>query len=65
MYIYNSVFNQVILQSRHAFIDLNITSQCNAGDIINPWSTELYNLNFQSLKVVSRYRDPQLEVTEN
>ena len=28
-------------------------------------STELFNLNFQSLEVVSRYRDPQLQVTEN
>ena len=32
---------------------------------INPWSTELFNLNFQSLEVVSRYRDTQLRVTEN
>ena len=32
---------------------------------INPWSTEIRNLNFQSLAVVSRYRDPQLQVTEN
>ena len=31
----------------------------------NPQSTELFNLNFQSLEVVSRYRDPQLQVTEN
>ena len=33
--------------------------------IINPWSTEPRNLNFQPLEVVSRYRDPQLHVTEN
>ena len=26
----------------------------------NPWGTELFNLNLQSLEVVSRYRDPQL-----
>ena len=25
----------------------------------------MFNLNFQSLEVVSRYRDPQLQVTEN
>ena len=25
----------------------------------------LFNFNFQSLKVVSRYRDPQFQVTEN
>ena len=28
-------------------------------------STGLFNLNFQSLEVVSRYRDTQLQVTEN
>ena len=33
--------------------------------MLNPQSTELFNLNFRSLKVVSRYRDPQLQVTEN
>ena len=32
---------------------------------INLQSTELFNFNFQSLKVVSRKRDPQLQVTEN
>ena len=32
---------------------------------INPWSAKLDNLNFHSLKVVSRYRDPQLQVGEN
>ena len=31
---------------------------------VNPWSTEIFNSNFQSLEVVSRYRDPQLQVTE-
>ena len=33
--------------------------------ILNPRSTELFNVNFLSLEVVSRYRDPQLQVTEN
>ena len=32
---------------------------------LNPYSTELFNLNFRSLEAVSRYRDPQLQVTEN
>ena len=31
----------------------------------NPHSIELFNLNFQSLEVVSRYRDQQLQVAEN
>ena len=26
----------------------------------NPYRTEIFNLNFQSLEVVSRYRDTQL-----
>ena len=33
--------------------------------IVNPESTELFNLNFRSPEVVSRYRDTQLRVTEN
>ena len=37
----------------------------NYDSNINPWSTELCNLNFQSLEVVSRYHDTQLQVTEN
>ena len=32
---------------------------------LNPKSTELNNLNFHPLEVVSRYRDPQLQVGEN
>ena len=32
---------------------------------MNPWSTELSNLNFQPPEIVSRYRNPQLQVTEN
>ena len=29
------------------------------------WNTDYFNLIFQSLEVVSRYRDTQLQVTEN
>ena len=32
---------------------------------INPLAAKLLNWNFQSLEVVSRWRDPQLQVTEN
>ena len=32
---------------------------------VNPYSTDLRNFNFQPREVVSRYRDPQLQVTEN
>ena len=31
----------------------------------NLQSTDPFDLNFQSLEVVSRYRDTQLQVTEN
>ena len=32
--------------------------------LVNPSSTEIFALNFQSLEVVSRYRDTQLQVTK-
>ena len=32
---------------------------------LNPWSTELRNLNFQPLEVVNRGSKTQLQVTEN
>ena len=31
----------------------------------NPLTAKLFNLNFPSLEVVSRWRDPQLQVSEN
>ena len=34
-------------------------------DVINPYPAELIYLNFQTLEVVSRYRDPQPQVIEN
>ena len=33
--------------------------------LFNPLTDKLNNLNFHPLKVVSRYRDPQLQVGEN
>ena len=35
------------------------------GPVYQSLRSELVNLNFQSLEIVSRYRDPQLQVTEN
>ena len=32
---------------------------------INPYPAKVNNFNFQPLEVVSRYRDPQLQVAEN
>ena len=34
------------------------------GFNVNPLSAKLNNLNFHPLEVVSRYRDPQLQVGE-
>ena len=33
--------------------------------IFNPLAAKLFNLNFHPLGVVSRWRDPQLQVSEN
>ena len=35
------------------------------NQIINPCPAKLIYLNFHPLEVVSRYRDPQLQVAEN
>ena len=32
---------------------------------LNPLTAKLFNLNFHPLEVVSRWRDPQLQVSEN
>ena len=32
---------------------------------INPLTAKLFNLNFHPLEAVSRWRDPQLQVSEN
>ena len=32
---------------------------------INPLTAKLFNLNFHPLEVVARWRDPQLQVSEN
>ena len=34
-------------------------------ELLNLYPAQLIYLNFQPLEVVSRYRDPQLQVTEN
>ena len=39
--------------------------RCQKQQILNHQSTEIFNWNFQSLKVVSLYCDPQLQVTKN
>ena len=36
-----------------------------APNCINPLTAKLFNLNFHPFEVVSRWRDPQLQVSEN
>ena len=33
--------------------------------LLNPLTAKLFNLNFHPLEIVSRWRDPQLQVSEN
>ena len=40
----------------------NITKM---NDLIHPLTAKFFNLNFHLLEVVSRWRDPQLRVSEN
>ena len=35
------------------------------GNVFNPLTAKSFNLNFHPLEVVSRWRDPQLQVSEN
>ena len=49
------------LNFRYKFLFLSV--MCNG--IFNPLTAKLLNLNFHPLEVVSRWRDPQLQVSEN
>ena len=45
---------------------LNITNMCKVSSKwYFPLAAKLFNSNFHSLEVVSRWRDPQLQVSEN
>ena len=35
------------------------------NEVFNPLTAKLFNCNFHPLEVVSRWRDPQLQVSEN
>ena len=37
----------------------------NVKQYFNPLTAKLFNLDFHPLEVVSRWRDPQLQVSEN
>ena len=47
-------------------IFINMVIFCNFDTLsFNPLTAKLFNWNFYSLEVVSRWRDPQLQVNEN
>ena len=45
------------------FLSSNVSSHTSDA-MISPYNAKLTNLNFRSLEVVSRYRDPQLQAGE-
>ena len=58
--IFYTVANTLILSyafSKYMLLNIKIS-------VINPLTAKLFNLNFHSLEVVSRWRDPQLQVSE-
>ena len=50
--------------SARVIVNRNL-SLCDALYIFNLLTAKLFNLNFHPLEVVSRWRDPQLQVSEN
>ena len=76
--IFNLNFQSLEVVSRYRDTQLQVTKICVICELqvtiymsisrLDPYFTfnnEIFNLNFQSLEVVSRYRDTQLQVTEN
>ena len=62
----SEIFNWNFLSSYEIWVQKDISvSGFQTLFPFNPYSSELIYLNFQTLEVVSRYRDPQLQVTEN
>ena len=44
---------------------INKRGKCVLRIVFNPFTAKLFNLNFHPIEVVSRWRDPQLQVSEN
>ena len=51
--------------NRYHTIDINWCKNSSSFAAFNPSTAKLFNLNFHPLEVVSRWRDPQLQVSEN
>ena len=50
---------------KHQPSTLRINPLCATLFCVNPLTAELFNWNFHPLEVVSRWRDPQLQVSKN
>ena len=61
----NTLVNTGLIQRLGCCPGINPALYRHLCAYIKPWNTEFFNLNFHSLEVVSRYRDPQLQVSEN
>ena len=62
--IYRDHKSHCIYMSGRLHFHTDPSFQCTRHSV-SPRSTDLFNLNFQSLEAVPRYRDTQLQVTEN
>ena len=58
---YWSAWLELFIDQRPNWTRSNLNLQCH----LNPITAKLFNLNFHPLEVVSRWRDPQLQVSEN
>ena len=63
-HLVRSRLRYVSLERRHDRVVTKVVSYTN-NKRVNPYPAKLIYLNFQPLEVVSRYRDPQLQVAEN
>ena len=55
------------MERRQCFFSVEVTARftCLERFVFDPYPAKLIHENFHPLKVVSRYRDPQLQVAEN
>ena len=54
---------EAIMFGRDCWATKHQANNCRSS--LNPLTAKLFNLNFHPLEVVSRWRDPQLQVSEN
>ena len=59
-----SCYNRVYAY-KYMYMYLYLNNQCILSVLFNPLTAKLFNMNFHPLEIVSRWRDPQLQVGEN